>query len=130
MSIEPGLDSRDVLLSVTTMSFDISVLEFFLPLSVGACVVIAPDDVRADGAALAALLDRCGATVMQATPVTYQMLLTAGWTGNKKLKALIGGEALTDDLARRLSGRCAELLEHVWAHGDHHLVPCRARPIW
>src|SRR5262249_17644216 len=72
---EPGLAESDTLLAVTTLSFDIAGLEIFLPLMVGARVVIAPREAAHDGGRLVELLERSRATVMQATPVTWQMLL-------------------------------------------------------
>jgi amino acid adenylation domain-containing protein len=106
---EPGLNAQDILLAVTTLAFDIAGLELFLPLTTGARVVVASRAVAGDGLALARLLDASGATVMQATPATWRMLLHAGWRGNPGLKALCGGEALPLDLADALLPRCAEL---------------------
>jgi amino acid adenylation domain-containing protein len=105
----PGLGPTDMLLAVATVSFDISVLDIFLPLIVGARVLLVPDDLRVDGAGLAALLASSGATVMQATPTTWQMLLVGGWLGDGKLKALSGGEAMSAELARALLERCGEV---------------------
>ncbi|MBS0316359.1 MAG: AMP-binding protein, partial [Proteobacteria bacterium] len=75
MAREPGLATDDVLVAVTTLSFDIAVLELLLPLVVGARVVIAGRDEARDGQALKALLETHHATVMQATPVAWQLLL-------------------------------------------------------
>ncbi len=105
MAKAPGLNADDRLLAVTTTSFDISVLELFLPLTVGATVVLADRDTTADGDALAEFVMESGATVMQATPATWQLLIAAGWNGDMGLKALCGGEALTRDLARSLKSR-------------------------
>lgn len=105
----PGLDSKDVLFAVTPLSFDIAALELFLPLVAGARVVIARDDVVADGAALAQALRDSGATVMQATPATWRLLLQSGWTGDPKLKLLCGGEAISLPLANELSNCCGSL---------------------
>jgi amino acid adenylation domain-containing protein len=107
MAREPGLSAADVLVAVTTISFDIAGLELYLPLSVGARVVLANRDEAMDASRLAALLD--GATVLQATPATWRMLLAAGWPGNPALKALCGGEALPGDLAREIAGRVGSL---------------------
>jgi amino acid adenylation domain-containing protein len=109
MTGAPGLAADDVLLAVTTVSFDIAVLELFLPLSVGATVVLATRDETMDGRALRSLLDDHGVTVMQATPVTWRLLLEAGWEGRPRFKALVGGEALPRDLAQALLARGAEL---------------------
>jgi amino acid adenylation domain-containing protein len=109
MRRQPGLGGQDTLLAVTTLSFDIAALELFLPLVVGARVEIAPREAAVDSSRLGGLLASSGATVMQATPATWRMLLDSGWAGSKTLKALCGGEALTRDLAERLSGKVGEL---------------------
>src|SRR5205085_1957488 len=106
---EPGLGAEDVLLAITTLSFDIAGLELWLPLVTGAKVVIAPREVSADGPRLARLIKDSGATVVQATPTTWRMLLDSGWSGDKRLKILCGGEAIDRELADRLLDRCGEL---------------------
>lgn len=109
MQQEPGLSSEDVLLAVTTLSFDIAVLELLLPLITGARVVLASRDVAADGVLLAQALRSSAATVMQATPATWRMLLDSGWSGADNLVVLCGGEALPWDLAQQLLARCRAL---------------------
>ncbi len=110
MRREPGLGAGDVLLAVTTLSFDIAGLELFLPLVCGAQVVIATREAASDGVRLQALLRESGATVMQATPATWQMLLESGWPGDPALTVLCGGEALPFELASRLARVC----RRVW----------------
>ncbi|QDU24170.1 non-ribosomal peptide synthetase/type I polyketide synthase [Urbifossiella limnaea] len=105
MARQPGLGADDVLLAVTTLSFDIAVLELYLPLMVGGRVVVATRDDAMDGNRLLALLGSSGATVMQATPATWRLLLEAGWVGGTGLKVLCGGEALPRDLADELLAR-------------------------
>ncbi|HEX2188606.1 MAG TPA: amino acid adenylation domain-containing protein, partial [Longimicrobiaceae bacterium] len=109
MRARPGLSAEDTLLAVTTLSFDIAGLELFLPLTTGARVVVADRETASDGARLRDALAASGATVMQATPATWRMLLEAGWEGTPGLKALCGGEALPRDLAEGIAARCAEL---------------------
>jgi amino acid adenylation domain-containing protein len=110
MAREPGLKSEDTLVAVTTLSFDIAVLEFLLPLTVGAQVVIVNQEATFDGQALAAFLSRHGATVMQATPVTWRLLLDAGWKPPAgAFKALVGGETLPESLANDLLRQGVEL---------------------
>ncbi len=109
MRDEPGLAAEDVLLAVTTLSFDIAGLELFLPLITGAQIVLAPREAVLDPHRLKQLMAESGATVMQATPATWRMLADSDWIGNPHLKALCGGEALPPDLAARLLGRCAEV---------------------
>jgi myxalamid-type nonribosomal peptide synthetase MxaA len=109
MADEPGLGPDDVLLAVTSLSFDIAVLELLLPLSVGAAVVIATTADVVDGRRLAALLDQHHVTVMQATPTTWQLLIDSGWSGRPGLRVLCGGEAMPPALAEALLPRCGEL---------------------
>jgi len=109
MAREPGLAAHDVLVAVTTLSFDIAVLELLLPLAVGANVVIASREQTLDGVALAGLLQEHHATVMQATPVTWRMLVESRWRPKGAFKALVGGETLPKDLADQLLARGFEL---------------------
>jgi len=102
MQDRPGFSHDDVLLAVTTISFDISVLELFLPLVSGGRVVIAGAEVLSDGRRLAQLIDANGITVMQATPAMWYLLKGAGWQGSPTLKLLTGGEALPLELAAEL----------------------------
>jgi amino acid adenylation domain-containing protein len=100
---------RDVLVAVTTLSFDIAGLELLLPLVTGAQVVVASREVAADPAKLMALLAESDATIVQATPTTWRMLLEAGWRCAGALRVLCGGEAFPADLAERLLATGASL---------------------
>jgi amino acid adenylation domain-containing protein len=106
MAREPGLAETDVLLAVTTLSFDIAGLELFLPLVQGARVELVSRETAMDGVALGGALRDAGATVMQATPATWRMLVESGWQGDRHLKVLCGGEAMGRDLAARLVSAC------------------------
>jgi amino acid adenylation domain-containing protein len=109
MRQRPGLSERDCMLSVTTLSFDIAGMEIYLPLTTGACVVIAARQTAVDGNELIAKVGESRCTVMQATPSTWSLLLEAGWQGKKDLKILCGGEAMTPDLAAKLLPRSSSL---------------------
>jgi amino acid adenylation domain-containing protein len=104
------ITSQDVLLGVTTLSFDIAALEIYLPLITGARLVVASREQAADGMQLLAILNHEQITLMQATPATWRLLLAAGWQGNVQLKILCGGEALNCSLAQQLLARG----EEVW----------------
>ena len=105
MQKRPGLSSKDRLLAVTTVAFDIAALEIYLPLVTGAVLVLAGARAAADADSLIQLLETRDITVMQATPATWKLLLHAGWTGRRNLKVLCGGEALTTGLAKQLLER-------------------------
>jgi amino acid adenylation domain-containing protein len=105
MAKEPGLGEGDRLLAVTSLSFDIAGLELYLPLSVGALVDLADRETQSDGALLAQRLRTTGATVLQATPATFRLLLDAGWAGQPGLVILCGGEAFPRPLADALVPR-------------------------
>jgi amino acid adenylation domain-containing protein len=102
MREEPGLGEDDVLLSVTSISFDIAALELFLPLVTGAHVVLVTRETAADSESLAVTLRESKTTVMQATPTTWQSLVSTGWRQERDLKILCGGETLPAPLARKL----------------------------
>lgn len=105
MSRRPGLTADDVFVSVTTPSFDIFGLELYLPLMTGAGLILPSKETTADGVKLLNALKSYGATVMQATPATWRLLLAAGWQGKPMIKSLCGGEALTRALADDLRAR-------------------------
>ncbi|PKL39692.1 MAG: hypothetical protein CVV44_05575 [Spirochaetae bacterium HGW-Spirochaetae-1] len=102
MAIEPGLANNDCLLAITTISFDIHVLEIFLPLFVGAHLILATREESISQSLLRELIDSRNITVMQATPATWRMILENGWRPKRKLKILIGGEIFPLDLKATL----------------------------
>ncbi|MFD8542667.1 amino acid adenylation domain-containing protein [Streptomyces sp. NPDC059649] len=98
----PGLGADDRVLALTPLSFDISILELFLPLTRGATVVMAPRAANTDPELLAATIAEAGVSVVQATPTTWRMLLASGWTDGHGRVLLSGGEPLDQQLARDL----------------------------
>ena len=109
MARQPGMGADDVLVAVTTLGFDIAVLELLLGLYVGARICVASRDEALDPTALQARLRASAATMMQATPATWRMLLDTDWAPPRGFKALVGGETLRPELARALQARCAEV---------------------
>ncbi|WP_232668741.1 non-ribosomal peptide synthetase/MFS transporter [Pseudonocardia sp. TRM90224] len=98
-----------VFCGVTTWSFDMSVLELWLPLAIGARLDVVDTMTGRAGELLAQRIDDSGATHMQATPTTWRLLLDAGWTGNPGLTAICGGEPLPGELAAVLRSRAGVL---------------------
>jgi amino acid adenylation domain-containing protein/non-ribosomal peptide synthase protein (TIGR01720 family) len=96
---------NDVFLAVTSLSFDVAAIDYFLPLSIGGSVCIASSEAQTNPAAMIDLLDKHNISIMQATPVTWQMLIQAGWNNDKPFKILTAGEALSSDLAIKLQPR-------------------------
>jgi amino acid adenylation domain-containing protein len=109
MARAPGLGKDDVMLALTTFSFDIAILEIFLPLIVGARIAIVTPQVLVDPVDLDDAITRHGVTVMQATPTTWRMVLNAGWKGKRGLRVLCGGESLSSPLAAQLLACCGEV---------------------
>ena len=105
----PGINENDKMLFNTTISFDISTLEMFLPLVVGAAIVMSPYGSMGGGGLLASLIDDNGVTIAQGTPSMWQMLIVSGWTVSKNIKLLSGGEAISSELAKELLVRCDSL---------------------
>ncbi|MEO5369526.1 MAG: amino acid adenylation domain-containing protein [Magnetococcus sp. DMHC-1] len=104
-----ALTPADRLLSVTTMSFDIFVLELYLPLCVGARVMLASQEMVRDAALLWQTMQQDNVTIMQATPATWRALLASGWERMDHLQVLCGGEALPRELAEQILARCGSL---------------------
>ncbi|WP_337866662.1 amino acid adenylation domain-containing protein [Ignavibacterium sp.] len=109
MQKTPGLSSEDNVLALTTLSFDISGLEIFLPLITGAGITIASKDEAKDAKELLKKIKKDNITVVQATPSSWEMLIDSGWNENLNIKALCGGEALTRELADKILDRVDEL---------------------
>lgn len=105
-----GIAAHDIWLAVTTIAFDIAALEIFLPLMVGGRVVIAGRQEVRNGDELVKKLIGCGATVMQATPAGWRMLIEARWEGMRGFKILCGGETLP----REIAGQLLKRAETVW----------------
>ena len=109
MRLAPGITPADRLVAVTTVAFDISGLEIYLPLSSGACLYVAGSAVVADGPGLMQLLEDWRATTVQATPATWKILVEAGWRGHSAFKVLCGGEAFPRGLATQLLERAGSV---------------------
>lgn len=105
MRSEPGIKGGDVLLAVTSISFDIAALELYLPLIEGATVVIASEEMMVNPVLLGQAIQRYRVNIMQATPAIWQLLLESGWAGESRLKALCGGDVLSRKLADQLLER-------------------------
>ena len=101
--------SKDRLLALTTISFDIAGLELYVPLIAGACIALTDKTTTADPGRLYRDMELHGVTLMQATPTSWRMLLDGGWQGREGLKALCGGEALDKVLAHQLQSRVGTL---------------------
>jgi len=110
MQQSPGIEADDVLCAVTTLSFDIAALELYLPLLVGARVVIATENEQVDPNALATLLGKHSVTVLQTTPTLLRLLIDSCRVQEVRgMKLLIGGEAMPRALAEAMLSECGEL---------------------
>jgi len=99
-----GLGPRDTILALTTITFDISVLELICSLMSGMKVVLASDAIANNPGRAAALLGTSGVNVLQITPSRLKLMLEeADLSILSGLKALlIGGEPLSPHLFERL----------------------------
>ena len=109
MAEQPGFSSDDKVLAVTTLSFDIAVLELYLPLITGGTTIVASKTMTTDGNALASAIDDHQITLFQSTPSTLRLMINSGWTGNPNLRVLCGGEPMPVDLVSPLLERCGQL---------------------
>ena len=99
---QPGFTESDTMFSVTTYSFDISILEFFTPLISGSTLYVANQEILSDPLSVIEKMEEIQPTIIQATPSFYQMLFNAGWSGSKALKVLCGGDLLSEALTEKL----------------------------
>jgi aspartate racemase len=121
-----SFSAGDVLLGVTTISFDTAGVDIWLPLLVGARVVLAGRSTMLDGNELQAQIEQHSVTFLQATPATWKLLLDAGWQGKANLTAVCTGEAMPRELARRLLPLVGRLWNMygptettIWSTGYH-----------
>ncbi|QLQ34971.1 non-ribosomal peptide synthetase/type I polyketide synthase [Micromonospora robiginosa] len=134
MRERPGLTRDGTMLAMASFAFDMSVPELFLPLVVGARMLLVDRDVAYDASRLAALLAAERVTLAQGTPTTWRLLIESGWTGTPGLTAVCGGEAVPAPLARDLAGRVDALWNlygpteaAVWVTMDR-ITPDETRP--
>lgn len=106
---EPGISADDIVAATTTVSFDIAAVELQLPLTVGATIEMLSREVATNGEELSAALVACAATIIQATPSAWRLLIDGGWVGGPDILAITGGEPLTRDLADNLLERVGRL---------------------
>jgi len=109
MAKEPGITAADKIFSITTISFDAMVMEIFLPLLHGACVVLVDEETRRDGNLLLEKAAKDKITMMWGTSSIWHILIDSGWKKPLNIKALIGGEPVPMPLAHELLSRCDEL---------------------
>lgn len=103
--------AKDRFLALTTVIFDIAGLELFLPLTVGACVVMAGSAAVHNCAELRRLIERERVTHIQATPSVWRILLANSELRLDAVHALVGGEALSVELAAKLTERTARVTQ-------------------
>ena len=104
-----GITASDTVLSVSSISFDVALADFFCALACGARVVLATALQATDFAALGQLIADCGATYLMATPTTWAGLIASGWCGDSRLTAVSIGETLSPALAAGLLQRCGSV---------------------
>lgn len=106
---EPGLSAVDAVLGLSSVAFDMSILDVFLPLAVGARLILVDRETSRDGDALARLAERRGVTFILATPSTWRLLLAGDFRPAGRLVGVAGGEVLTPELASALLASGVEL---------------------
>ena len=105
----PGFTAKDRILATTTLSFDISVAEMFLPLVTGGSVAVVSRAVAKDTNALVAAIEKYDVTFMQATPAMWRMILAGDFVGRPNMKFITAGEPLPRDLIQPMLDRCGEV---------------------
>lgn len=112
---EWDMTSADRLLQSSSVSFDASLLDIFVTLSLGACLVIPKPDALRDIPYISDLITRHGVTVLHMVPSLLSTFLVlpevAEWRALRRVP--VGGEALPGEVADRFAGIFdAELRNH------------------
>jgi amino acid adenylation domain-containing protein len=108
-----GFGPSDRILGLTTLSFDISVVEMMLPLTTGGSIRLVSQDDALDSRRLREIVEGSHVNFLQATPATWRMLVQTGWRGAAGLKAITGGESLSRELADQLLD-CVDTLWNMY----------------
>lgn len=107
---ELNITEDEKFLALTDYTFDISLIELLMPLLQGATILLTEQGTVADGVKIRGYLENNAITFMQATPLTWEILLKQGWKNPGNIKILVGGE--------KFRTRLAELLDYnrgnVW----------------
>lgn len=105
----PGLGPDDTILALTHPTFDISIAETLLPLTLGAGIVMPPNRrARSDLSTMERLVAKLAPTVVQATPSWWRLALMSGWS-TRIGRIWCGGEAMSQTMAAGLLGLTDEL---------------------
>src|ERR1700726_5019941 len=104
------VDRNDTLAAITSIGFDIAALEFFLPLLCGACLAVCRSELISDPSRFSGELVRTRTTVLQATPTVWQALIGSLRSPFQEFRSLVGGEALSAELARALGRVCGPVV--------------------
>jgi amino acid adenylation domain-containing protein/thioester reductase-like protein len=127
MQREPGCKAADRLLAITAVSFDVSVVDWFLPLLCGSTMVIAQRHEFTDMTALVGLMKHHQITIMQGTPAIWRMLLDSGWQGQPRLEQIwCAGEALSRELADSLL-TCCDTMWNLYGVTEAAVYSCMWR---
>jgi amino acid adenylation domain-containing protein len=109
---ELQVTASDRLLAVTSPSFDVSGMEIFLTLTSGGLLVVFPQMQVMPSDLLRSAIEENAITLLFGTPTLWRLILDSGWRGNPQLRAVIGGEPLDADLAKRLVEKTGALWNH------------------
>ncbi len=109
MKKKPGITEDDKFLALATISFDMSVPELYLSFIVGATIVLATTKMARDIGRLIEYIDKNSVTMMQATSTSFQMFFDYGWKNSSLKKIVCGGEAVSADIANKLTENCDEV---------------------
>ncbi|WP_374405804.1 amino acid adenylation domain-containing protein [Pelagerythrobacter sp.] len=115
MGAHYGFNASDRILQKTPATFDVSVWEFFLPLTLGATLVVAPPGAHRDPAAIAALIRDEAITTLHFVPSMLAAFLDAPDSEGLSLaRVFCSGEELPADLRDRFHRRIGAQLHNLY----------------
>ncbi len=109
MATELGLGAADTVLVLSSAASRVPLMDLWVPLIAGARILVAPAGVAAHGARLSRLIAEEGVTLLYASPTRWETLIDTGLKGARSLRAVSGGEPLSEELAEKILARCRVL---------------------
>lgn len=108
-----SLPRQQTWLAMTTVSFDISLVEWLAPLFAGDSCYIADDAETANPDLLLDIIDNKGISMVSSTPSRWQQWFDLGWQGNPTITGMCAGELFPESLQKQLDGRVRQFF-NLW----------------
>lgn len=114
MQKEYNLHSDDKILQKTSCSFDVSMWEFFWPLTTGAELIIAPPEIHRNPVDLSRCIQQYKITIVHFVPSMLTLFLSQIESCPSLRQVFCSGETLSYELAKRFQQLCKAKLHNLY----------------